>query len=85
MLLIERLFILASLGTFVGTSILAIYASIKSNNNKKEAKEALQKALNSKSIPQLENVLVLYSSVLDKDMIEKIRRRINELVLEEDF
>lgn len=84
MLFIERFIILICAGTFVVTTILVMYKLFQAADAKQRAQAALEKALSSNSKKQLENVLIAYDSSLDKNTKEKLRIRIDEMIIEED-
>lgn len=84
MLFIERFIILICAGTFIVTTVLVMYKLFQVSDTKQRAQAALEKALSSNSKKQLENVLIAYDSSLDKNTKEKLRIRIDDMIIEED-
>lgn len=84
MLFIERFIILICAVTFLVTSILVVYKLLQSSDAKQKAQVALEKALASNSKKQMENVLIAFDSSLDTHTKEKLRIKIDDMIIEED-
>lgn len=84
MIFIERFLILILGCMFLGTSILIAYTILKKSKAKQEAQEQLAHALVRSYKKELENLLIIYDKVFDEDTKEKIRIRIDDIIIEED-
>lgn len=84
MFFIERFIILICACTFIGTAILVAYKLLQTSSAKQRAQAALEKALASHSKRQLEDILIAHDSSLDKETKEKLRIRIDEMIIDED-
>jgi len=84
MILIEIIFSLVLLCSFIGTITLIAFASSKNYKAKQLSTEALEKALVSNSKKNLEDVLIIHDKHLDKSVKQKIRARIDDMIIEDD-
>lgn len=84
MIFIERLIILILLCAFISTLVLFIFSLIQNTQARKAASLAIEKALQSNSKKNLEDVLILHNKSLDKDTKEKLQQRIADIVLDEE-
>ncbi len=84
MILIEIIFSLVLLCSFIGTITLIAFASSKNYKAKQLSAIALEKALESSSKKKLENVLIVYDKQLDESVKQKVHARIDDMIIEGD-
>lgn len=77
---IERFIIVVIACSFLVTVGLIIFNFLK----RKQALQLLTVALKVNTVKELENLLIVYDKNLDNNIKQKVRARIDDLVIEED-
>jgi hypothetical protein len=84
MIVIEYLIIALFLCALIGTAGLIISKYTTSSAKNKEARDALAKALESKSRQRIEDTVILYGDQIPDKIKDAVRLRVDELFIEED-
>lgn len=84
MIVIEYLIIALFLCALFGTGALILNKYVTSISKQKEARDALAKALQSKSRQRIEDTIILYGDQIPKEVKEALKIRVDELIIEED-
>lgn len=84
MIVIEYLIIAIFLCALIGTAGLIMSRYTASSARDKEARDALAKALQSKSRQRIEDTVILYGDNIPKEIKEAVKVRVDELLIEED-
>lgn len=84
MIVIEYLIIAMFLCALIGTAGLIASKYSASSAREKEARDALAKALQSKSRQRIEDTVILYGDQIPDKIKDAVKVRIDELLIEED-